>query len=416
MGFDILRLTYDSTGVATANKITDDLIELPAVMTNRAIVLKHGLFYVKSLVLKKEDGTPLVKWQDYRPVAPSTKTFRELRKKSGKDVAAWVMIDTKYEGRVIAEYQAVGYYMGLANEDLIDILTALANDRRPYYWENIKDLPTAFPPAFHVHNVADLYHWLPATKALLRYASALENLNALPALDDFMPVLNTLRDTITANYETFFTKLQEHRRVYSNPHKEVSTGIPSLNLLKNFPMATLSEALNGNAGRYMSPAIASQAAYDTLLKNDGGVVHIGRVPMLQFGDLTTNPISYTATAFQLKINETVPAIMASKQFTLPITTIRLTDWVAAPANKTLFLYVRIRNGQASYEVASAASPETTTYINVGAITTNATAITNVTINKLSGIGTVRVSPIKIGSAIAVTQGLPSKTGTYAWKP
>lgn len=416
MGFDILRLTYDSTGVATANKITDDLIELPAVMTNRAIVLKHGLFYVKSLVLKKEDGTPLTKWVDYRPVAPSTKTLRELRKQSGKDVAAWIMIDTKYEGRVIAEYQAVGHYIGLANEDLIDILTALANDRRPYYWENINDLPTAFPPAFHVHNVADLYHWLPATKALLRYASALENLNTLPSLDDFMPVLNTLRDTITANYETFFTALQDHRRVYTNPHKESAATVPTLNLLKNYPMATLSEALNGNTGRYMSPSIASQAAYQTLLKNDSGVVHIGRVPMLQFGDLTTNPISYTATAFQLKINQEVPAIMASKQFTLPITTLRLSDWVASPANKTLFLYVRIRNGQATYEIASAASPETTTYINVGAITTGATAITNVTINKLSGIGTTRVSPIRIGSAIAVTQGLPSKTGTYAWKP
>lgn len=138
MGFDILHLTFDPTGVAASNKIVNDLIELPESPINRAIVLKHGMFYVKSLILKKEDGTPLVKWKDYRPVVPSSKTYRDLRNRTGKDVAAWIMVDTDYQGRVIAEYQAVGWYEGISNEDLIDILTAIANDRRPYYWENIR--------------------------------------------------------------------------------------------------------------------------------------------------------------------------------------------------------------------------------------------------------------------------------------
>lgn len=415
MAFDIIRLTYDPTGVAAANKITNDLIELPAVMTNRAIVLKFGMFYVKSLVLKKEDGTPLVKWVDYRPVASDSKTYRDLRNQSGKDVGAWIMLDTAYEGRVIAEYQAVGWYEGMSNEDLIDILTAIANDRRPYYWENINDLPSAFPPAPHLHNVSDFYNWYYATQALLRYASALEKLNRLPTLDDFVPILNALHDDITNKYETLFTTLQAHRRLYNNPHKDLAATMSDLNLLNNFPMSTLAEAVAGTAGRYMSPAIASQAAYQTLLKNDGGIVHIGRVPMLQFGDLTATPIPYTVSGFTLNVTAAVPAIMASKHYTLPVSTIRLSDWIPAPANKTLFLYARIRGGVASYEVAAAASPETTTYVNVGTIVTNGSAITSVVINKISGVGTVRVSPTRIGSAIAVTTGLPSKTGSYAWK-
>lgn len=416
MPFNIKRLTYDPSGVAAANKITNDLIELPAVTINRGIVLKFGLFYVKSLVLKKEDGTPLTKWVDYRPVVPSSKTYRDLRNKTGKDVAAWIMIDTTYDGRVIAEYQAVGWYEGISNEDLIDILTAIANDRRPYYWEDIKDLPDAFPPAPHVHNVSDFFHWYSATQALLRYASALENLNSIPTLDDFVPTLNALRDDITAKYEDVFTRLEAHRRLYNNPHKDLSTNNADMNLLKNYPMATLAEALAGTAGRYMSPLVANQAAYQTLMKNDGGVVHIGRVPMLQFGDLTATPIPYTISGFTLNITAAVPAIMASKHYTLPAGVINLASWVSAPANKTLFLYVRIRDGKASYEVASAASPETTTYINVGQIVTGASAITSVGINKISGVGTVRVSPTKMGSAIAVTTGLPSKPGAYAWKP
>lgn len=414
MAFDILHLTFDPSGVATSNKIINDLIELPETPINRAIVLKFGMFYVKSLVLKKEDGTPLVKWKDYRPVVPSSKTYRDLRKRTGKDVAAWIMIDTTYEGRVVAEYQAVGWYEGISNEDLIDILTAIANDRRPYYWENIKDLPDAFPPAPHVHNVSDFFNWYYATQALLRYASALEDLDQLPSLNTFTTLLNNIRTDIDAKATSIYSTLQTHFRLFNNPHK-VNTTIADANLLKNYPMASLAEALAGTPGRYMSPSIASQAAYQTLLKNDGGIVHIGRVPMLQFGDLTSTAIPYIVNGFVLNITAAVPAILASKHYTLPVSSINLANWVSAPASKTLYLYVRVRGGQASYEVASAASPETTTYINVGTIVTNASAITSVVINKVSGVGTVRVSPSKIGSGISVTTGLPSKDGTYAWK-
>ncbi|QXO09980.1 hypothetical protein pEaSNUABM37_00019 [Erwinia phage pEa_SNUABM_37] len=415
MAFDILHLTFDPSGVATSNKIINDLIELPESPFNRAIVLKFGMFYVKSLVLKKEDGTPLVKWKDYRPVVPSSKTYRDLRNRTGKDVAAWLMIDTTYQGRVIAEYQAVGWYEGIANEDLIDILTAIANDRRPYYWEDINDLPSAFPPAPHVHNVADFYNWYYATQALLRYASALEKLDKLPSLDSFVTQLNAIRTDINTKAEAIFTALQTHYRLFNNPHKVTPTTVSDADLLKNYPMASLAEALAGTAGRYMSPSIASQAAYQTLLKNDGGIVHIGRVPMLQFGDLTSTPIPYTTSGFTLNITAAVPAILASKHYTLPVSSINLASWVAAPASKTLYLYVRVRDGKATYEVATAASPETTTYVNVGTITTNASAISAVAINKVSGVGTVRVSPSKIGSGISVTTGLPSKDGAYAWK-
>lgn len=415
MGFDILHLTFDPSGVAVSNKIVNDLIELPESPINRAIVLKHGMFYVKSLILKKEDGTPLVKWKDYRPVVPSSKTYRDLRNRTGKDVAAWVMVDTDYQGRVIAEYQAVGWYEGISNEDLIDILTAIANDRRPYYWENIKDLPSAFPPTPHIQNVSDFFNWYYATQALLRYAAALENLGRLPSLDSFITQLNAIRADVDAKTTAIFNQLQAHYRLFNNPHQWTAAKLDDGDQLKNYPMASLAEVLAGTAGRYMSPSIASQAAYQTLLKNDGGIVHIGRVPMLQFGDLTSTPIPYTISGFNLNITAAVPAILASKHYTLPAGVINLSSWISPPSSKTLYLYVRVRDGKASYEVASAASPETTTYVNVGTIVTGASAITSVTINKVSGVGTVRVSPTKIGSAIAVTTGLPSKDGNYAWK-
>jgi len=418
MGFNIKHLTFDPSGVAAANKITNDLITLPDSPINRAIVLKFGMFYVKSLVLKKEDGTPLVKWTDYRPVVPSSKTYRDLRERTGKDIGAWIMIDTSYVGRVIAEYQAVGWYEGASNEDLIDILTAIGNDRRPFYWRDISDLPTEFPSIPHMHSVKDFYNWYYATQAMLRYASALTQLNKLPSLDTFITQLEAIRTDITTKAETVYAALQTHYRRVNNPHNFTSQRVGNgleVDLLKNYPMSTLAEALDGTPERYLSPYVGFNAAYATLMKNDGGLVHIGRVPMLQFGDLTNTAIPYSINGFVLNITAEVPAILASKHYTLPITAITLSKWVSSPANKTLYLYVRVRNNRASYEVQPTPIAESTTYIYVGKIVTGASAITSVSISKISGVGKMRVSPTKIGSAIAVTTGLPSKDGTYAWK-
>lgn len=216
-----------------------------------------------------------MKWTDYRPVVPSSKTYRDLRNRTGKDVAAWIMIDTTYTGRVIAEYQAVGYYEGASNQDLIDILTAINNDNRPYYWEDIADLPTQFPSIPHNHNVADFYNWYYATQAMLRYASALEKLDRLPSLDTFVTQMAAIRSDINTKAEAIYTALQTHYRNVNNPHKVSATAGFDADLLKNYPMSTLAEALDGTPERYMSPLIGNQAAYQTLLKNDGGWCTLG---------------------------------------------------------------------------------------------------------------------------------------------
>jgi hypothetical protein len=413
---DVVRLEFDITGVSEDNHITGDIIDLPAELTNRAIVLKHGAFYTNSLKLVDDSGNTLTKWVDYKPVWPYNRPEFNVSEMTGKDNAAFIMIlNDQLTGRVTAEYQAVGLPAGISNRDLTDILDAIANDDRKYYWDDIFDKPDKFPPSPHTLNVKDTYNWAPMTEAMARFNACLQNISHLPTVQAYIDSLdNAFGDTAT-RLQAIYATYVAHRRNYSNPHVDVKTNIVDLNNVDDFDMATLAEAIAGTASnKFLSPQTANDAAFNTLLKNDSSIVHVGWVPMLQFGDLTTTAIPYSISGFNLTISAAVPAIMASHEWTLPISAIKLTDFVSAPANKTLFLYVRVRNGKAAYEIAEAASPETTTYVNVGKIVCGASAITSVTINKISGLGTTRVSETLIGSAIAATSGLPSQAATLNW--
>lgn len=413
---DVVRLEFDITGISESNHITNDTIELPTETTNRAIVLKHGAFYTDSLKLIDDSGNPLTKWVDYKPVWSYNRPELNLSEMTGKDNAAFIMIlNAQLKGRVTAEYQAVGLPSGISNRDLTDILDAIANDNRKYYWDDIFDKPLKFPPSPHTLDMKDTYNWGPITESMARFHACLQNISHLPSIQSFIDGLDTYYPATVTRLNAIYQAFIAHRRNYSNPHVDTKTNIVGLNNVDDFDMASLAEAIAGTApNKFLSPQTATGAAFDTLLKNDGAIVHVGWVPMLQFGDLTTTPIPYSTTGYSLTISVPVPAIMAAREWTLPASTIRITDFVSNPANKTLFLYVRIRNGKASYEIADAASPETTTYVNVGSVVCGASSITSVTINKFSGLGTQRVSETKIGSAIAGTPGLPTQSANLNW--
>jgi len=413
---DVVRLEFDITGVSQDNHITDDVIEIPDELTNRAIVLKHGAFYSESLVLVDDNGNTLTKWTDYKPVYPYNRPELNLDEMTGKSTAAFIMIlNDNLKGRVNASYQAVGLPSGISNRDLTDILDAIANDNRKYYWDDIFDKPDKFPPSPHTLDIKDTYNWAPMTESMARFHVCLQNISHLPSIQSYIDSLDSSFAATAVRLLAIYNTFIAHRRNYTNPHVDTKSMLVGLNNVDDFDMASLAEAIAGTASnKFLSPLTATGAAYDTLLKNDNSIVHVGWVPMLQFGDLSTTAIPFTINGFVLNITAVVPAIMASREWVLPASSIKLTDFVSAPANKTLFLYVRVRNGKAAYEVAEAASPETTTYVNVGRIVCGASAITSATINKISGLGTTRVSETKIGSAIAATAGLPSQSANLNW--
>jgi len=403
----ILWLEFDETGVNPDNLCTNEVVALPTNPTGiRAFVLPHGAFYVNSLVLKDALGNTLTPWVDYAP----THAYPQVRVNSGLDNAALVIVkNATLAGNLVATYQACGYPFGLSNQDLLDVLAALEAYHPTYYYNDIENKPLAFPPSPHTLDMKDTYNWIPATDALYRFKDVLDNVNRLPSLQDLVDQLDSRIASARSSFDALSAGLLAHARLVNNPHNDTKNTVVGLEQVDDFALGSVQDALNGTASNlFMSPLTASQAALATLMANDSTVVHIGKVPMLQFGDLSANPIPYTVSGFVLNLTQAVPAIFADREFTLPISVVNLGTWVANPANATLYLYVRVRNGQASYEIQTLTTPETTTYINVGVLVTNATTITSVTLNKFCGLGTVRVSESKIGSAISATPGLPSQ--------
>lgn len=409
---NVKRLAEDLTGVNPSNYIKHDIREIPSAANNRVICLRYGKFYTNTLKLFTADGKSLIPWKQFKPVAMDV----NLTGLSGKTVSQFVeILDNTLMGTVNAKYQAVGGEIGLVKEDLIDIYQAYAEDNRNYYWKDILGKPTEFNPSAHTHRTHDLTNQTNAAEALARFRTVLANRASYPDLKTLKAELDNISKRIDTESTNIRNIILNHDSDKNNPHQNKHGMTEGLENVDNFPMASLAIVKEGKSKtHFVSPKTATDAAMTILLKNDDSVVHVGRVPMLQFGDLTDTPIPISFSGYKLTIPRDVPAIFGGKEYIVPASVIDITKFVANPANKTLFIYVRVTPSTVGYEIASETSPEKTTYINVGSIKTNGNAITSATINKVTGLSTFRVSEEKIGSAIAVTKGLPSQPGSFDW--
>ncbi len=409
---NVKHLEEDLTGVNPSNYIDHDIREIPSAANNRVICLRYGKFYTKTLKLFTADGKSLIPWKQFKPVAMDV----ELTGLSGKTVSQFVeILDNTVMGTVNAKYQAVGGEIGMVKEDLIDIYQAYAEDDRDYYWKDILGKSTEFNPSYHTHKTHDLTNQTNTAEALARFRAVLANRASYPDLKTLKAELDNISKRIDSESINIRNIILNHDSNKNNPHQNKHGMTEGLENVDNFPMASLAVVKEGKSNvHFVSPKTAADAAMTILLKNDESVVHVGKVPMLQFGDLTDNPIPVSFNKYVLTIPRDVPAIFGGREYMVPASVIDITKFVANPANKTLFIYVRVTPSTVGYEIASETAPEKTTYINVGSIKTNGSAIVSAVVNKVTGLGTFRVSEEKIGSAIAATKGLPSQPGTFDW--
>lgn len=125
-----------------------------------------------------------------------------------------------------------------------------------------------------------------------------------------------------------------------------------------------------------------------------------------------------AKGFIVYFTEETPVLLSGKSFTLPITTIDLTTITANPANKTFYVYVRMVQGVATYDITQEVIAETgTTAYNlfwIGTIKTNALQIDSIDVRKRSRLDIFGESLEAAGSSFPVSYGMPSSTGNIHW--
>ncbi len=136
------------------------------------------------------------------------------------------------------------------------------------------------------------------------------------------------------------------------------------------------------------------------------------IPVSRYGDATADPIPFSIVGGKLQI-AAVPTFLSGKGFNMGVTTIS-TD---TTPNKTWYLYFALSEGAPVYRISATVLDETITQMYIGKIVTDGSGqvqSSNVTLEKVTRIDIYRLSATRRGTAIPVSTGDVTGTGTYQW--
>lgn len=228
---------YDATGVASSNLIVDELhsVQPPSDISRASfIVLKASPFFKEGVELytgPNKTGTRLVPNKDYfythKFVAGSTYLGRTL-------YGSITFTNSNYSGNVYATYQTLGGDFVLNDVSVIERITnEYYQDIRFVTWDQIKGVPSAFPPDAHQHPVTDVKTFDDVVISLENIAAAILAAGATGGGDQGALALIT-----------------QHLSNQSSAHTPSAVG---LGRVANYPPATEAEALALRTDRYMTP-------------------------------------------------------------------------------------------------------------------------------------------------------------------
>lgn len=228
---------FDHTGVASTNLVQGERQIIPiANAANFVLIIPFAApyFWPSLKVIHVPTGRTLSEGVDYY----CTHRFYAATTKLGQPIYGSItMIDKTLSGTIDLEYQTVGGDWTLSSLQLQAILGQTLLDPRTAVWEQITELPYAFPPLpNHPHEVSDM-------------TGMAEVIDALHA------IAQSIIDSATGANES-------HIDDKNNPHETTAAQV-GLGLVANFPPASALEASAGlAANRYMTPATVRVAILD----------------------------------------------------------------------------------------------------------------------------------------------------------
>jgi hypothetical protein len=229
----------DYTGVANSNHIAGEnhTLTKSVGLSYQFIVPDYAPFYGASmhLHLTKPDNTvvPLIEGVHYHLSHKFITASRQLEKEVFGSIT---FINNQTEGIVtIEQYQTVGGPWTLSASQLTQALSDILRNPRVVAWEQVANLPYAFPPIVHSEDAANLV-----------------------GADAIVTALNLIATTLAQ---------QAGQTTINLPIAIPSKNQIGLGLVGNFPMSTDQEAIAGQSStRYISPANL-RAAISTALSS-----------------------------------------------------------------------------------------------------------------------------------------------------
>lgn len=147
----------------------------------------------------------------------------------------------------------------------------------------------------------------------------------------------------------------------------------------------------------------SKAYVDNALSE---TLSLSELPMSQFGDTTTEPLGIAVSRWMLRITKPIQTYIQGVSGMIPVMDIALTSIESSPADREFHVYLQLEEGTPALRVTTDKLAESIGLMYLGTVYTGPTAIVSQSIDRVTRLGTYRISQPARGSAIPTTGGSP----------
>lgn len=276
------RFPVDYTGEHPDNLVANEPHSLPA-RRYRSIAPLHAPFFKQGLVIVDNDTQQILNAQQFRlmNIVPLPTAMAGL----GKEVYDNIVItDESVSSDVSVTYQSVGGYYTVGFQTTKHLLDILYDDDRPAHWPNILEKPESFPPPPHLHDIGSAIGFEYLVAAIERLRSVI--LMSDSASDDVIfQYVDDKHDLLVSIMQSYIDETSAFGRHLTNinPHNLTPADI-GLGNVRNYPIATLDEAIRGNLpNRYMTPSLVKAFVESYLAYHFGAADNPHNVTKAQVG-------------------------------------------------------------------------------------------------------------------------------------
>lgn len=122
-----------------------------------------------------------------------------------------------------------------------------------------------------------------------------------------------------------------------------------------------------------------------------------------------------AEGFMVYFSEETPLVLGGRYFLMPVSSVDLSEIKDSPGNSTYYVYARVVDDEAVYYISTTTLVESASIMFLGTITTNASNVTTINVEKVTRLGNYRINARAKGLSIPISEGLPSQSSHLEWR-
>lgn len=289
----VIRYPLDPTGTNPNNLVTGEIQNLTPNRNVRAIATMYGAFFTNSLIVTDTSNNQVL--------TPGTQYYAaELYElpsaRYGQEICAVILItDPTVSNQVSLQYQALGGPYSTSAQAIIQQIENLGLDTRPVAWGDILDRPSEFPPAFHLHDIGDVYGFEYLVHAIDRVRDAIEVGDA-QQYDQIYAYIDHVNSTLSNQINANLAAFQAHLSDFGNPHRVTAAQVGSYTTAESDAITgPINTTLTNHVNNFTNPHRVTVAQLNTY---DGPTIDSKISTAVNAAKLTFTPVQQGGGAGQ----------------------------------------------------------------------------------------------------------------------